>query len=252
MHGAPAPIHQDVATGDGQVFLADGLGDVVEADEHGFRPKVVDFDLHFFGVHPSDLGLVDLLDVLDALLQDFGVVFQLVDGVVPRKIDLHDRDELGEVEVEDVGVAGQVVWKAGVAHGDVHLVLDLSQCHFWCYGEVELDVDGAVALLARRDDLVDARDALEFFLNRSGDEFLNVAGAVAGIGGAYKDLGNDDFWEAFLRDGDVGRDTGDQDDHDQDRHGGAVFDRGGTQAEFLGCLGIHRGGRLGVAWKTAV
>ncbi len=217
-------LHEDVTTRNGQVFLADGLCDVIEADEHGFCPEVVDFDLHFFGVHAADFCLVDLVHIFNALLQDFRVILELVDGVIAGKVDLHDGHQLGEVEVEDVGVAGQVVRKAGIAHGDVHLVLDLSQRHFWGYREVEFDVNRAVSLLARRDDFIDAGDALDFLFDGAGDELFNVTGAVPWIGGAHKHLGNDHLREALFGNGDVGRYARDQNDRDQDRNSGAVFD----------------------------
>ena len=239
LNGASAPIHEDVSSGNGQVFLTDGLGDIVEADEHGFGPKVVHFDLHFFGVDAPDFGFVDLLNVFNAFLKNIGVVLELVDGVISRKVDLHDRYQLREVQVKDVGVTGQIIGKAGVAHGDVHLVLDLSQCHLWCHREVELDVNGAIPLLARGDDFIDARDAFELFFNGAGDELLDVPGTVARVGSAYKDFRNDHFGEALLGHGDVGGNAGDQNDHDQDRHGGAVFNRCCAQAEFLGLLRVH-------------
>ena len=250
LHGASAPVHEDVTSRNGQVLLADGLGNVVEAHEHGLGPQVIDLNLHLFGVDAADFGLVDLLNVLDALLKYFCVVLELVDGVVAGQVHLHDRNQLREVEVKNVGVAGQVVGETGVAHGDVHLVFDLSQGDLWGHGEVELDVDGAVPLLARGNDLVDARNAFEFFLNGPGYELFDVARAVAGIGGTHKDLGNDDFWEALLGYGDVGRNAGDQNDRNQDRDSCAVFDRSCTQAKFLGCLGIHGVGSLGCRLKN--
>ena len=157
---AAAAVHEDVAAGNGHVLLSNGLRNVIEADEHGLGAEVVDFDLHLLLVDPADFGLVDLVEVLDAVLQFFRVVLELVDGVVAGEVHLHHGDELGEVEVEDVGVAGEVVGEAGVAHGDVHFVLHLPECDFRGHGEIELDVNRAVALLARGEDDVDAGDAL--------------------------------------------------------------------------------------------
>ena len=230
---AAAAVHEDVTTGNGHVLLSNGLGNVIEADEHGLGAEVVDFDLHLLLVDPADLGLIDLVEVLDAVLQFFCVVLELVDGVVAREVHLHHGDELGEVEVEDVGVAGEVVGEAGVAHGDVHFVLHLPERDFRGHGEIELDVDRAVALLARGEDDVDAGDALQLLFNGARDELLDVARAVAGIGGADVDLRHGHLREAFLGHGDVAGDAGDEDDRDEHADRGPIADGGRAQPEFL-------------------
>ena len=201
---------------------------------HGLGLEVIDLDLHLLLVDAADFGFVDLLvQVLDAVLQFLGIVLELVDGVVAGQVDLHHWDELREIEVEDVGVTGQVVGEAGVAHGDVHFVLDLSQGDLGGDGKVEFDVDGAVSLLARGEDDVDAGDAFELLLDGARDQLFDVAGAVARVGGADVDLGHADFREALLRHRDVAGDAGNQDDCDEHRHRRAVADGGRAQPEFL-------------------
>ncbi len=184
--------------------MADGLCDVIEADQHGFCPEVVDFHLHFLGVDAPYFGFVDLLEVFNLVLKPFGVILQLIDGVIAGQVDLHHRNEFGEIEVEDVGVAWQVVRKAGVAHGDVHLVFDLAEGDFRRDREIELDVNGAVALLAGGDDHVDPRDAFELLFNGAGNQLLDVPGAVPRVRGADEDFGHHHLRKAFLGNGDVG------------------------------------------------
>ena len=110
---APASVHEDVATGNGHVLLSNGLGNVIEADEHGLGAEVVDLDLHLLLVDPADLGLIDLVEVLDAVLQFLGVVLELVDGVVAGQVHLHHGDELGEFKSNTLGSLGRSSGKLG-------------------------------------------------------------------------------------------------------------------------------------------
>ena len=126
LHGAAVVVDQQVATGDRHVLLGNRIRDVVKTGLHGFGTEVVDDNLNLLVHDPADVHLGNLRELFDVLFELFGVALQLVQAVIAGEVDVHDGQQLREIQLEHVRVSGQVVWEFRIGFGLVHRVLHLA------------------------------------------------------------------------------------------------------------------------------
>ena len=247
LHGAAVVVDQQVATGDRYVLLGNRIRDVIKTGLHGFGPEVVDDNLDLLVHDPTDVHLGNLRELFDVLFELFGIALQLVQAVISGEVDVHDGQQLREIQLEHIRVSGQVVWEFRIGFGLVDRVLHLSQRLGWGHIEIKLDVNGAVALDGRRRNFVHARDRVDLLFEGACNELLDVGRAVARVRGADVYLGDHHLGETLLRNGDVTVQAADDDDCHQHKDRGAVGYAPRTQPEFpdafLG-LDVFHGGLL--------
>ncbi len=173
-HVSSVAIDKKVAAGNGHVFVLDGPSDIPEGDIQGFHLLIVHHDANLFVINAADVHGSDGRQILNFFLEVLGVVLELVARVFTRKIDVHNRQQFTDVEVKNVGVSRQVVREVGAGARGIHLVFHLAQRLGHLDIEIKLHLNGRISLDGRRRNLVHSGNAVDFLLEWTRDQTLNV------------------------------------------------------------------------------
>ncbi len=173
----------DVQRAAGHVDVARGERPHDPADRYvvGRQPVGVELDPDLPLPRADDVDTSDPADVEDLVPQVLRDLPENRVAHVPAEADREDRDDLAQLDRDDLGILGLIRdLRARVVDGGpqveqppVELVVGEAR--------LEADIDDRPALPRRRGDVLDVLDALDLLLERLRDERLHLLGRHPGI-----------------------------------------------------------------------